>query len=147
MKMHKWIVATFAVAALSTAAIAADGWERDSAYNKNYNPKSIQTITGKVLKIDRNFRPLAGMEPGFMATTKTEKGEEVQVQVGPIWFTSFYHQKWNIQVGDTVKVTGSRVKIGGKDVLMVSQAEKGNLKMAVRGKAGVPIWDLQPQDF
>ena len=147
MRIGKWVVAMTTCMALSSAALAADGWERGSAYNKIFDSKTIQTISGKVVSIDRNFRPLKGMEPGFMAVIKTDQGSDKQVQVGPAWFTSFYKQKWDVKVGDAVKVTGSAVKIEGKDVIMASQGEKGKLKMTIRGKAGAPLWDLQPTDF
>ena len=146
MRIGKWVVALAIGLALSTAAFAADGWERDSAFNKLYAPKSLITFTGKVTSVDRNFVPMAGMTPGFMAVIKTDK-ESLPIIIGPAWFTGFYHDKWNIQNGDTVKTTGSRVKIKGKDYVIVSAGEKGKLKLTVRGKTGIPLWDLKPEDF
>lgn len=147
MKFAKLSLALATTLLLSGAAFAQDGWEKDSAYNKKFDQKTVQTITGKVVKVDRTAVPMKGMSPGFSAVIKTDKGEEVQVQVGPVWFTSFYKQKWDVKAGDAVSVTGSRVKLDGKDIIMASHGEKGKLKMTVRGKTGLPLWDLGPTDF
>jgi hypothetical protein len=147
MKFGKFSVALATALLLTTSAFAEDGWEKGSPYNKKFDESTVQTITGKVIKVDRDLHPLTEMAPGFAAVIRTKKGEEIQVQVGPIWFTSFYKQKWDIKPGDTVTITGSRVKIDNKDVIMASHGEKGKLKMTVRGKHGVPIWDLGPTDF
>ena len=132
---------------LATPSWAGDGWERDSRYNQLFNPQAVTTVSGTLESIDRDCRPLKDMEAGFAATIKTSSGERIQVQVGPIWFTSFYRQRWNVQVGDQVEATGSRVLIEGHPVIMAVKVAKGNLKMAVRGKTGIPLWDLQVEDF
>lgn len=150
--MHKLIAATAitAYSLLVTNALPAsadsDGWGRDSQYTQKFNPKSIVTIKGKVTRLDREARPLAGMDKGFAATVQTDKGEEI-VQVGPLWFTSYFKQKWDVQVGDQVEVTGSKVTLDGKSVIMAVQGKKGNLVMTCRSKSGKPVWDLEVEDF
>lgn len=148
--MRKFIVAATAACSLLAVAmpVAAqeDGWGKSSEYTKKFDPKAIVTVKGKVTKIDRDAVPLPGMQKGFAATIQTDKGEEV-VQVGPIWFTSYFKQKWDVKVGDQVEVTGSKVKIGGKPVIMAMQGKKGNLVMACRSKYGKPVWDLTIEDF
>ncbi|MBN9420700.1 MAG: hypothetical protein J0I12_34965 [Candidatus Eremiobacteraeota bacterium] len=124
-----------------------DGWQQGSAYNQLFNPKTIATVKGKVILIDRASHPMPGMEPGFAAVLKTEKGEEVTVQVGPIWFTSYFKRKWDVKPGDQVEVTGSRVELNGKPVIMAMQGKKGNLAMTCRNKTGKPLWDLAIEDF
>ena len=148
MSWKSYVVPVVSGLVLMQAAWAGpDGWERGSAYNKIFNPKTIVTVEGTVEKVDRDNHPLQGMEPGFAVTLKTAKGEKVDAQVGPIWFTSFFTKKWNAQVGDKVSVTGSEVSVGGKKVLMVIQGKKGDLQMTVRNKSGVPVWDLGITDF
>lgn len=148
--MRKLLIAVMATCSLIAVAapVAAqnDGWGRDSEYTKKFDPKAIVTIKGKVTKIDRDARPLPGMDKGFAATVQTDKGDEI-VQVGPIWFTSYFKQKWDVKVGDQVEVTGSRVKIGGKPVIMAVQGKKGKLAMTCRSKHGKPVWDLEVEDF
>ena len=148
--MRKFIVAAMAACSLISVAmpVAAqeDGWGRSSEYTKKFDAKSIVTIKGKVTKIDRDAQPLPGMQKGFAATIQTDKGPEI-VQVGPIWFTSYFKQKWDVKVGDQVEVTGSKVKIDGKPVIMAMQGKKGTLVMTCRSKYGTPVWDLTINDF
>ena len=132
---------------LAGTALAADGWERDSAFGKLYNPNQIVTVTGTIVSIDHDARPLPGMEPGVSSVLKAADGKSYNVWLGPQWFTEFYHSKWNLQEGDKVTVTGSQVTVDGKPALMLITGEKGNLKLTVRGKTGIPIWDLRPQEF
>ena len=124
-----------------------DGWGRNSAYNQKFDPKAMVTVSGTVEKVNRDSHPLAGMAPGFSMQVKTDKGEHLEAQIGPKWFTEFYHHKWNVQPGDRFTLTGSKVNIGGHPVVMVVQGSKGNLKATVRNKSGVPIWDLEMEDF
>lgn len=133
---------------ISLPAVAeTDGWQRNSAYNQMFNPKSIVTVKGKVILIDRGNHPMNGMEPGFAAVLKTDKGEEITVQVGPIWFTSYFKRKWDVKPGDLVEVTGSKINLNGKPVIMAMQGKKGNLAMTCRSKTGKPLWDLDVEDF
>ena len=149
--MRKFIfkVATLSLLGLmALPALAGDGWEKGSPYNQMFDPKSIVTVSGKITKIDRDNHPLKGMGAGFAAVMKTNKGEDVTIQVGPHWFTSYYKQKWDVKVGDSVEVTGSSVKIDGKPVIMVVQGRKGTMAMTIRSKkTGAPVWDLQIEDF
>ncbi|MBT9585903.1 hypothetical protein IV102_21350 [bacterium] len=148
MLLRKIVMPALCGLALVQAGWAApDGWERGSAYNKKFDPKNIVSVDGTVDSIDRDYHPIAGMEPGLAVTVKTAKGDKVQAQVGPIWFTHFYKKKWDVQVGDKVSITGSQVDIGGKKAVMVMQGSKGNLKMTVRSKDGAPVWDLVLEDF
>ena len=146
--MRKLFIAALAACSLLAGPASAqdDGWGKNSEYTKKFNPKTIVTVKGKITKIDREAKPLPGMDKGFAATIQTDKGEEV-VQVGPIWFTSYFKQKWDVKPGDAVEVTGSKVDIGGKPVIMAVQGKKGNLVMVCRSKQGKPVWDLEIEDF
>ena len=147
MTIKNFVVNAAAVLLLAAPAWANDGWERNSEYNKNYNVKTVQTITGKVLEIDRNYRPLKGMIPGFSAVVQPAKGDPIRVQIGPNWFTSYYRQQWNTQVGDQVTLTGSVVNLNGQRVMLVSQGQKGEHKLTIRDSQGSPVWDIQIAGF
>lgn len=148
MKFAKAILSLLFVATLTLGAQAReDGWGRNSEYTKLFSSKSVETVTGEVVKIDRDCRPLKGMEAGYCVVIRNEDGKELEAQVGPAWFTSFYREKWDIREGDNVTVTGSVVDIGGKKVMIVSQGSKGDLKMTTRSNTGVPVWDLDISDF
>lgn len=124
-----------------------DGWERGGAYDKLFQIDKVQTITGKVVSVDRACKPLPDMEEGVCALVQTADGEQVLCQVGPHWFTEYFHRRWNVQTGDQVTVRGSLVDVGGKPAMMVVWGSKGDLKMAVRDQNGHPIWDLPVAEF
>lgn len=150
MKTFFWrmILAVSAALLLAVGAVAeADGgWEAGSPYNSYFDFHKLVTVKGKVVGIDRNAIPLPGMTPGFSVVLRTDTGD-VNVQVGPSWFTEYYRRKWNVQLGDEAEVTGSLVTIEGKPVLMATRGKKGNLAMVVRSKLGAPVWDIQVEDF
>jgi len=147
MKFQQAILTAATAICLTLPAFAADGWDRASDYNKQFNSRSIVTMSGTVTKVDREAHPMKGMQAGLVATLKSDSGEITEVQVGPTWFTKFYHPKWNIQTGDRIKVTGSRVTIDGHPALMVVVGEKGSLKLTVRNRQGSPIWDFPVEGF
>ncbi len=147
MKVPKFVLALVFCGSLAVGAVANDGWGRDGSYTKLYNPDTVKTITGKIVSVNRESRPLKGMGPGFSVVLKDDSGVATEAQVGPAWFTSFYKEKWNAKVGDKVSVTGSVVDVGGKSVMIVQQGSKGDLKMTCRNKNGLPVWDLNVSDF
>jgi hypothetical protein len=126
-----------------------DDWGNTSEYQKFFDRGSIVTIQGEVTGINRDTVPLPGMEPGFSVDVKTVEGENVNVQVGPLWFSNFYKRKWDVKVGDTVEVTGSKVKIDDKTVIMATKCvhrvqHNEASEMTLRSKQGVPVWDFDP---
>jgi len=147
MSLRKLLVNVAALALLTVPAFAADGWEHNSEYNKLFNTKTTQTVSGKIVKVDRHYSPLKGMQPGFMAVIQPGTGDPMEVQIGPEWFTSFFHSEWKVKVGDVVTVTGPVVNVGGHSAMMVVQGQKDEHKMTLRNKQGWPVWDLEVADF
>jgi len=60
------------------------GWGMGAAYGKMYNPKTVETINGEVVSIDK-ITPMKGMSYGVHMTVQTDK-ETISVHVGPGWF-------------------------------------------------------------
>ncbi len=125
----------------------SDGWERGSSYNKLFDSKTVTTIEGNIVDIHRELRLRPGMSPAFAVDVKTKDGKVVTAHVGPQWFASFFRERWNPQFNDQVTITGSMVEFEGKPIMMVVSGKKGNLQMAVRNKHGVPVWDIDVDDF
>jgi len=136
---------------LAGAALAAsgplDGWQSDSPYNRLFNPKTVQTLQGTVLSIDRDLHPLPGMASGFGAVIQTEDGRKVHLHIGPTWFTQNFRDDWRVQVGDRVEVRGSVVTLQGNTVMMVNWGRKGEHVMTVRTPEGRPVWDVKIEGF
>jgi hypothetical protein len=105
-------------------------------YGRLYNPQTVQTITGEVVKVER-VSPMHGMGHGVHLLVKTG-AETLPVHLGPSWFID--NQELQIQPTDQVQVTGSRVELEGKPVLLASQVKDGSAVLKLRDESGIPVW-------
>lgn len=136
----------FLTLCLAVTALANDGWNKNSEYNRLYNPKTVVTLRGEVRSIETDVQPLPGMAPGVVAVVDTEDGS-MNVHLGPKWFTKFYKQKWDLKAGDKVEITGSVLNYQGSQTMILQSGKKGDLEMVVRGRDGSPVWDPEVKGF
>ena len=122
---------------LTIVAIASAGLL--SAYNvvaqRNYDPKTVETIQGKVLSVEKTASKGRGY--GVHLTLQTDK-ETVSVHLGPGWYIE--KQTPHIEANDTITVTGSRVTFDGKPAIIAAQVTKGNEILKLRDENGIPAW-------
>jgi hypothetical protein len=123
----KLIVVAVAVAGVLTAS--------NAIAQRNYDPKTVETVEGKVLSVEKT--PSKGRGYGVHLTLQTEK-ETISVHLGPGWYLE--KQTPHIEANDTITVTGSRVTIDGKPVIIAAQVKKGNEVLKLRDDNGVPAW-------
>ena len=133
----------FAFAGLSLAQPRAGmmwrgsgGWGPGSQYNRFYDPKAVETISGEVTKLDR-ITPAQGMSGGVHMTVKTDK-ETISVHLGPSWYIE--NQDVKIEPKDKVEVKGSRITFGGKPAIIATEVRKGNEVLTLREESGFPAW-------
>jgi hypothetical protein len=112
------------------------GWGAGDPYGRMYNPKTVETLTGEVVSLDK-FTPGKRMSYGLHFTLKTEK-ETIPVHLGPSWYVE--KQAVTIAAGDKVEVTGSRVTYEGKPAIIAREVKKGGQVLKLRDAAGVPAW-------
>lgn len=112
------------------------GWGPGGQYARLYDPKTVETITGEVVKVDR-VTPIRGMSGGVHLVVKTDK-EEVSVHLGPLWYLE--NQDVKIEPKDKVEIKGSRVTLGGKPAIIAAEVKKGDETLNLRDEAGVPAW-------
>jgi hypothetical protein len=129
------------VLAASTAALAAPrmgmgGWGMGTKYGRMYNPQTVETISGEVVKVEK-IKPLRGMSYGIHIVVKTAAGD-MDVHLGPAWYID--NQEIAIKAGDKVEVKGSKVDISGKPAIIAAEVTKGDESMVLRDGAGVPVW-------
>ena len=141
-KTYRIPVALFAALGL-LAAVAAYAHEMDcgdKAGGKHhrmmkYDPKTVETITGEVVKV-KEFPHRRGTGIGLVL--KTDK-EEIPIHIGP----SSFLEKQGFKIGekDKIEVTGSRVTgKKGKTFLLAAQLKKGDALLMIRDESGKPIW-------
>jgi hypothetical protein len=100
---------------------------------RHYDPKTEVTFTGTVESINR----MAGMPGrGIHLTVKT--GDETSnVHLGP---AAFIERKMTFKKGDTVQITGSKVTMMRKNVVIAREVRKGDQVLTLRDENGVPAW-------
>jgi hypothetical protein len=60
------------------------GWGMGMQYNKMYDPKTVETITGEVVSVDK-ITPMKGMSHGIHMMLKTDM-ETISIHLGPSWY-------------------------------------------------------------
>lgn len=112
------------------------GWGPGTAYSKMYDPKTVETISGEVVKIDM-ITPRKGMSAGVHMSVKTDKGE-VSVHLGPSYFIE--NQDVKIAAKDKVEVKGSRITFDGKPAIIAMEVKKGDEVLKLRDDSGFSVW-------
>lgn len=112
------------------------GWGPGTPYNKMYDPKAVETISGEVTSIDR-ITPNKGMAAGIHMNVKTDK-ETVSVHLGPSWYLE--NQDVKIEPKDKVEVKGSKVTFAGKPAILAAEVKKGDEVLKLRDDNGFPVW-------
>jgi hypothetical protein len=112
------------------------GWGSGTPYNKMYDPKTVETISGEVTSVDR-ITPNKGMAGGIHMNVKTD-GETISVHLGPSWYIE--NQDVKIEPKDKVEVKGSKITFGGKPAMIATEVKKGDEVLKLRDDSGFPVW-------
>jgi hypothetical protein len=112
------------------------GWGPDAAYGRMYDAKTVETVSGEVVKVDR-ITPMRGMSAGVHLVVKTGKGD-VSVHLGPQWYLE--NQDVKIEPKDKVEIKGSRVTVQGQPAIIAAEVKKGDEVLKLRDEAGIPMW-------
>ena len=112
------------------------GWGPGTQYNRMYDPKTVETISGEITAVDR-ITPAKGMSGGVHMTVKTDK-ETISVHLGPGFYIE--NQDVKLQAKDKVEVKGSRITFDGKPAIIAAEVKKGEEVLKLRDDAGFPVW-------
>jgi sporulation protein YlmC with PRC-barrel domain len=118
-------------------------WISGSEYNARFDASSIETIHGIVQSVG-TFRPASHAVSGLLLTVRDTDGSLVTVQGGPRPYIT--RMEFSINPGSDVVVTGSRVQIGAREVLIATQIGTSGSTLKLRDSRGNPMWtngDLQ----
>jgi hypothetical protein len=117
------------------------GMGRGSRTGRLYDPRTVETIRGEVLRIvvvpGQGTGPGASTSGGVHLTLKTEQGN-VDVHLGPSWYLE--KQSWKIAEKDQIEVRGSRVTIQGTPGVIAAEVKKGDQVLQLRDANGIPAW-------
>ncbi len=112
------------------------GWGAGGSYGRMYDPNTVQTISGEVVKVDK-ITPMKGMSYGVHLLVRTDS-EDISVHLGPAWYIE--NQDVKIVSGDKVEIRGSKVTFKGKPALIAAEVKKGDEVLSLRDENGVPLW-------
>jgi uncharacterized secreted protein with C-terminal beta-propeller domain len=112
------------------------GWGMETPYGKMYNPKTVETISGEVVSVDK-ITPMSGMSYGVHMTIKTDK-ETISVHMGPGWYIE--NQDIKIEPKDKIEVKGSRITFQGKPAIIAAEVKKRDEILKLRNENGFPYW-------
>ncbi len=114
----------------------SSGWGMGSQYGRMYDPKTVETISGEVVSIDK-ITPMKGMSYGVHLTLKKDK-ETISIHLGPGWYIQ--NQDIKIEPKDKVEVKGSRITFEGKPAIIAAEIKKGDEVLKLRDENGFPVW-------
>ncbi len=116
--------------------VGSRGWRAGTPYNRMYDPKTVETISGEVVSVD-TLTFMQGMSYGVHVMVKTDK-ETVSVHLGPGWY--ILNQDMKIEPKDRIEVKGSRITFEGKPAIIAAEVRKGEDLMKLRDDNGFPVW-------
>jgi hypothetical protein len=112
------------------------GWGPGTPYNRMYDPKAMETISGEVTSIDR-ITPNKGMAAGIHMNVKTDQ-DTISVHLGPSWYLE--NQDVKIEPKDKVEVKGAKTTFAGKPAIIAAEVKKGDEVLKLRDDSGFPVW-------
>ena len=116
-------------------AVGLAGIQNTLAQN-DYDVKRVETFGGRVLSIEKTA-PANRRGNWINVLLQTGNGT-VAVQLGPDWYID--KQTPRIQPNDTIQVTGSRVTMDGRSIVVAADVTKGNELLKLREPNGIPVW-------
>lgn len=126
------LLAGFAGGAIAPPAGAQPG----GAWERAYDPATVETASGTVTAIDRVPSKRPG-QSGVHLTLKTAQ-TTIAVHLGPAWYIDA--QEPRLKVGDAITVKGSRVMVGGKPAIVAQSVTLGDQTLVLRDDTGRPAW-------
>ncbi|MBK8382546.1 MAG: DNA-binding protein [Ignavibacteria bacterium] len=136
MKKGKFYLAAALVLIFAGNIYSQNGWGPGSSYNRMYDTKTVETISGSVISIDQ-ILPDKNMSVGIHLLLNTVNGN-VSIHLGPAWYIE--NQDIQIIKGDNVSVTGSKVTYNGDQVIIAKEVIKGDQLLKLRDENGYPLW-------
>lgn len=104
-----------------------------------YDVKMEVTLDGTVEDVMQV--PGASAMSGTHLSLKTQS-ETIHVHLGPTQFVN--KQGITFAKGDSVAVTGSRIKGDGFEAILARTVKRGNKVITLRDKNGMPRWGMRP---
>ena len=122
--------------AVGAAASAQPGMGK---YQQLYTQGSVETVSGVVQSLYLDTPP--GVRTQAVYLSVRTDAASLPVQLGPEWFVQKLPTKFD--KGDQIQVTGAKVTVEGKTMILAAQIKKGAETIVFRNSSGVPVWSGQ----
>jgi hypothetical protein len=122
--------------AVGAAVLAQPGMGK---YQQLYTTGSVATVSGVVQAVYLDTPPGVRIQAVYLSL-KTD-AESIPVQLGPDSFIQKLTTKF--EKGDQIEVTGAKVTVEGKPLILAAQVKKGAESVVFRNSSGVPVWSGQ----
>ena len=107
-----------------------------------YDKRAEVTVIGTVEEV-REMTGMGGNAGGSMhgmhVMLKTDK-ETFEVHLGPVHYLK--EQKVDLAKGDAIEVSGARMTMGGRHVILAREIRKGDQTWTLRDADGRPHWRI-----
>ncbi|MEJ2726310.1 MAG: PRC-barrel domain-containing protein, partial [Deltaproteobacteria bacterium] len=120
-----------------TPQVGYVGFEELRPYLQMFNPKTVETVTGEIVKAE-NLVPQPELEEGTRLIIHSGAKKFLLVQLGPPWYID--GERNRLKPGTKVTATGSLVTVDDTPLMIATMLEVGNEKLKLRDKEGNPIW-------
>jgi hypothetical protein len=108
-------------------------------YQQFYTIGSVATVSGVVQSVYQDTPPGVRIQAIYL-NLKTD-AESIPVQLGPESFIQKLTTKF--EEGDKIEVTGAKVTVERKTMMLAAQVRKGAETIVFRNSSGVPVWSGQ----
>ncbi len=112
-------------------------WKEDPN-TKIFDPNTMRTIEGKLVKVAPVLEPVFGMTLHLLVYTGQKQIQ--RVYLGPTWYIVGAGPERRLKAGDAVTVRGSQVTLDDKPYIIATTVKRGNRVLRLRNNDGVPAW-------
>jgi hypothetical protein len=106
-------------------------------YGMMWEPKTVETLSGDVVALEKYIPGRGGTSYGLRLTLKTGQ-KTIPVVLGPVWYIENKHIKFD--VNDKIEVKGSKMMIQGQPMMIAQEVKKGDKVLRLRDDNGFPLW-------
>jgi hypothetical protein len=106
-------------------------------YGTMWDAKTVATVNGEVVSVDKYTPGRGGTAYGLRLTLKTGT-ESLPVILGPAWYIDQQH--FAVAPKDNVEIKGSQLAIQGQPTIIAQEVKKGDQVLKLRDDKGAPLW-------